>query len=174
MLSWILPDENSREYHTPESTIEEFNRLVGECITTEGKIWEGAEDLKVGLIEWFIPRILAEHYKLRGRDVVTLIEQFGPPKRILRVREDINLESHEWLMNDVPLSFGWVLTVDGDDIWFEKRAPFECYEYDDFFIWVAGKDSDSKKADKVLAISPRSSRYDQYIYNLNIFEQEDD
>jgi len=174
LLSWILSDENHKEYHTPESTIEEFNRLVGECITTEGRIMEGTEELSIALIEWFIPQLLAEHYDLRGREVVALIEKFGPPNRILTVREDINLESHEWLTIDVPLSFGSVLMDDGEDIPFQKRGPLECYKYDDFYIWIVGRDSFAKKADKVVAIRPRSPRYDQYINNLNIFEQQDD
>ncbi len=174
MLSWVLPDENYSEYHTPESTIEEFNRLVAECITTEGEINEDTVDLNIALIDFFIPRMLAEHFNLRGQDVAALIKQFGPPTRIQTVRKDIDRGSHEWFMSEIPESIGWGLAVHGDDIWFEQRAPFVCYEYDDFFIWVVGREPNAKIADKVLAISPRSFLYDQYIYNLNIFEQEDD
>ena len=171
LLSWILPDESHKKYHTPESSIEEFNRLVEECITSTGKIREESGELSIGLIDWFIPVLLAEHYQLRDGNPETVVKKFGSPDRILRVRKDIDHELFA-LIGFVPA--GWICgsTENGRPIGGGYQAPLDCYVYHHFLIWVTSWDANAKTVDRVLAVSPRSPLYDRYIAEKDLFENE--
>jgi hypothetical protein len=169
LLSWILPDESQRKYHTPESSIEEFHRLVGECITSEGKIKEGTEELSIGLIDWFIPVLLAEHYQLRGRGPDVVTKKFGRPVRILHVRKNA---ASETFFLFVEVSSVWICgsTEDGRPIGGGYWAPVECYEYHQYLVWITTRDADAKIVDRVIAVSPRSPLFDRYIAEKDLFE----
>ncbi len=161
---------NYPEYQSYESSIKAFNELVKEIITPGGEILEGTDDMKVGFVEWMVPILLAEQRGLRGRKPKTAIKEFGEPNRILKVRKEVDLFD-----TFIPSGFGWGMGYKGEPCArFTYKAPLECYEYDNLYVWMTSRDAHAEKVDEVLAISPRSTRYDQYINNLDPFEKQDD
>ena len=145
LLDWIKaadPVEATR-FQTIESTSKEFQNYVDEIIGPTGDIKKDFEEEKILKLE-FISILLAEHYQLRGLTFKNVIDQYGKPITIHKVKKE-----------------GFKLfksTIGGMLINPPTANTLECYVYEDCYIWLVGETS-------VLALSPRSKRFDMFVKN---------
>ena len=145
LLDWIKAADpvDAAHFQTIESTSKEFQNYVDEIIGPTGEIEEGFEEEKILKLE-FISILLAEHYQLRDLTFEDVIEKYGKPITIHKVKKE-GFKAFKSI-------------IDGMLINPPTANTLECYVYDDFYIWLVGETF-------VLALSPRSERFDMYVRN---------
>ena len=126
------------QFQTPESTTKEFYKYVDEVFKPTGEIKDGTESSKLFAID-LMAVFLAEHYQLRDLEIDAVIEKYGKPTAVYKVKGDSQLfQSFIKTMFICP----------------PTDEPLTCFVYDDRYVWlIVG----------VLGISPRSERFDKYV-----------
>ena len=126
------------QFLTPESTTNEFHKYVSEVFESSGEIREGTERWKLFAVD-LMAVFLAEHYQLRGLAIDAVIEKYGKPTAVYRVRGDSQL---------------FQLFIQSSLICPPTDEPLICFVYNDRYVWIIVS---------VLGISPRSERFDKYV-----------
>jgi hypothetical protein len=145
-LSDLLKAESPEywgQYRTAELASKEFHKEVDEILDPSGEIKEGTEEGKPRRLE-FISILLAEHYQLRDLTFEDVIRKYGKPTTIHKVKKE-NLKLFKSIIGGMLINPPTANTL-------------ECYVYDNFYIWLVGEAF-------VLALSPRSARFDMYVRN---------
>jgi len=145
--------EGWAQFQTVESTTEEFHRYVDEVFEPSGEIKEGIEDWKLFAVA-FISVLLAEHHQLRDLRNEAVIETYGEPINIHITRKGSKL--FQLFQKLCPPFYDGYRMVDGKRHKFSQVEILECYEYKNIYVWLM-------EGFQVLAISPRSERFDTYV-----------
>ncbi len=141
---------------TPESTRNTFHKYLIELLDQDREIQEGDENYKLSALE-VCSMVLAEHHNLSGHPPEKVIIEYGYPQTIHRIKEEFAL-----FKSYIPITISFGTTKDLETVKTITKGSLECYEYPDFYIWFISS-AENKEIKRVLAISPRSVRFDMYL-----------